>query len=110
MTQVDNYTKSLEELGYTYFGPLLFNYFDWLKSEIGNSDKILFNSREGLFLQEIYELFKEKYPCRIKVRKNGMSEIVFIRDTEVNYLLPTIKNQPIKTLHAILFLLHNDVK
>jgi hypothetical protein len=61
MTQVDNHTKSLEELGYTYFGPLLFNYFDWLKTEIGDSDKILFNSREGLFLQEIYELFREKY-------------------------------------------------
>jgi hypothetical protein len=61
MTQIDNHTKSLEELGYNYFGPLLFNYFDWLKSEIGNSDKILFNSREGLFLQEIYELFREKY-------------------------------------------------
>ena len=59
--QVDNYTKSLEELGYTYFGPLIFNYFDWLKTEIGDSDKILFNSREGFFLQEIYELFKEKY-------------------------------------------------
>jgi hypothetical protein len=61
MIQVDNYTKSLEELGYTYFGPLIFNYFDWLKTEIGDSDKIFFNSREGLFLQEIYELFKEKY-------------------------------------------------
>jgi hypothetical protein len=61
MRQVDNYTKSLEELGYNYFGPLIFNYFDWLKTEIGDSDKILFNSREGLFLQEIYELFKEKY-------------------------------------------------
>lgn len=61
MVQVDNYTNSLEELGYKYFGPLIFNYFDWLKTEIGNCDKILFNSREGLFLQEIYELFREKY-------------------------------------------------
>ena len=61
MTQVDNYTESLEELGYKYFGPLIFNYFDWLKIEIGDCDKILFNSREGLFLQEIYELFREKY-------------------------------------------------
>jgi hypothetical protein len=52
---------SLEDLGYIYYGPLLFNYFDWLKTEIGDSDKILFNSREGLFLQEIYELFREKY-------------------------------------------------
>jgi hypothetical protein len=61
MTQIDNHTKSLKELGYNYFGPLLFNYFDWLKTEIGDCDKILFNSREGLFLQEIYELFREKY-------------------------------------------------
>jgi len=52
---------SLEDLGYIYFGPLLFNYFDWLKTEIEDSDKIFFNSREGLFLQEIYELFREKY-------------------------------------------------
>ena len=61
MIQVDNYTKSLEELGYTYFGPLIYNYFDWLKTEIEDSDKILFNSREGLFLQEIYELFRKRY-------------------------------------------------
>ena len=53
--------QSLEELGYIYFGPLLFNYFAWLVTEINDSDKILFNSREGLFLQEIYELFKTKY-------------------------------------------------
>ena len=61
MIQVDNYTKSLEELGYTYFGPLIFNYFDWLKTEIEDSDKILFNSREGYFFKEIYEIFKNKY-------------------------------------------------
>lgn len=36
------------------------------------------------------ELFKEKYPCRIKVRKNGMSEIVFIPTTLVNYQSPPI--------------------
>jgi len=53
--------QSLEELGYIYFGPLLFNYFTWLVTEIGDSEKILFNSREGLFLQEIYELFNTKY-------------------------------------------------
>ena len=53
--------QSLEELGYIYFGPLLFNYFAWLVNEIEDCDKLLFNSREGLFLQEIYELFKVKY-------------------------------------------------
>ena len=53
--------KSFEELGYIYFGPLLFNYFAWLKSELKGCDKALFNSREGLFLLEIYNIFKEKF-------------------------------------------------
>jgi hypothetical protein len=53
--------KSLEELGYIFFGPLVFNYLFWLKDEIKDGDVILFNSREGYFLNEIYHLFKEKY-------------------------------------------------
>ena len=53
--------KSLEELGYIYFGPLVFNYLVWLRDEIKDGDLILFNSREGYFLNEIYQLFKEKY-------------------------------------------------
>jgi len=40
---------------------MVFNFFMWLKSELGNSDKILFNSREGYFFKEIYEIFKNKY-------------------------------------------------
>lgn len=73
MTQIDKYTillldkknwktpNSFEEFGYIYFGPLLFNFFIWLKSELDDCDKILFNSREGFFLQRIYKLFQEKY-------------------------------------------------
>lgn len=73
MKSIDNCTKillknrdlqnphSFEELGYIFFGPLLFNFFIWLKAEIKDSDLILFNSREGYFLQNIYELFKIKY-------------------------------------------------
>ena len=53
--------KSLEELGYIFFGPLVFNYFFWLKDEIKDGDLILFNSREGYFLNEIYQDFKLKY-------------------------------------------------
>ena len=53
--------KSFEELGYCFLGPLIFNFFIWLKSELENTDKILFNSREGYFFKEIYELFKTKY-------------------------------------------------
>jgi hypothetical protein len=40
---------------------LLFNYFAWLKSELNGCDKVLFNSREGLFLLEIYNIFKQKF-------------------------------------------------
>lgn len=53
--------KSFEDLGYIYFGPLLFNFFVWLKSEVSSCDKILFNSREGFFLEQIYKMFQEKY-------------------------------------------------
>jgi len=52
---------SLEELGYIFFGSLVFNYFFWLKDEVKDGDLILFNSREGYFLNEIYQLFKDKY-------------------------------------------------
>jgi hypothetical protein len=73
MTQIDNYTKllldkrnlqnpkSFEELGYIFLGPMVFNFFMWLKLEITNCDLILFNSREGYFFKEIYEIFKNKY-------------------------------------------------
>ena len=34
--------ESLEELGYIFFGPLVFNYFNWLKDEVKDGDLILF--------------------------------------------------------------------
>jgi hypothetical protein len=52
---------SFEQLGYIYFGPLLFNFFTWLKTEVNGSDKILFNSREGFFLEKLYKIFQQKY-------------------------------------------------
>ena len=73
MTEIDNHIKllldkkdwqnpnSFEELGYIFVGPMVFNFFIWLKSELGDCDKILFNSREGYFFKEIYEIFKNKY-------------------------------------------------
>lgn len=53
--------ESLEELGYIFFGPLLFNYFNWLMDEVKDGDLILFNSRDGYFLNELYQEFKIKY-------------------------------------------------
>ena len=48
-------------MGYIFTGTMVFIFFIWLKSELGNTDKILFNSREGYFFKEIYEIFKNKY-------------------------------------------------
>jgi hypothetical protein len=73
MTEIDKHIKllldkkdwqnpnSFEELGYIFLGPMVFNFFIWLKSEIGECDKILFNSREGYFFKEIYKIFQNKY-------------------------------------------------
>ena len=61
MDSITKNPKSLEELGYTFFGPLVFNYFNWLKDEVKDGDLILFNSREGYFLNELYQEFKIKY-------------------------------------------------
>lgn len=73
MNSIDYHTKlllkdkdlenpnSFEELGYIFFGPLLFNFFVWLKSEVKESNLILFNSREGYFLKDLYDVFKNKY-------------------------------------------------
>ena len=58
MDSITKHPKSLEELGYTFFGPLVFNYFNWLKDEVKDGDLILFNSREGYFLNELYQEFK----------------------------------------------------
>lgn len=55
------YPKSLEEFGYIFFGPIIFNYFAWLKNESIGSDKILFNSREGYFLKEISDEFNSYF-------------------------------------------------
>jgi len=53
--------NSFEDLGYNFFGPIVFNFFDWLRNEINECDLVLFNSREGYFFIQIYEIFKEKY-------------------------------------------------
>jgi hypothetical protein len=53
--------NSFEDLGYNFFGPIVFNFFEWLRNELEGCDLVLFNSREGYFFIQIYELFKEKY-------------------------------------------------
>lgn len=52
---------SLHDIGYIFFGPLVFNFLNWLRIETNDNCILLFNSREGLFLQELYQLFGNKY-------------------------------------------------
>jgi hypothetical protein len=73
MTEIDKHIKllldkkdlenptSFEELGYIFLGPLVFNFFIWLKKEMDETDLILFNSREGYFLEKLYKIFETKY-------------------------------------------------
>ncbi len=113
MNSIDHYIKSLlkdkklenpnsfEELGYIFFGPLLFNFFIWLKSEIESDELILFNSREGYFLKEIYEIFKTKYDLpdgvyfktsrKISTIASIFDEMMYIR--HLNYIDTPVKYQ-----------------
>jgi hypothetical protein len=52
---------SFEDIGYVYFGPLVFSFFEWLKDELIDCELVLFNSREGYFLNKIYKIFQKKY-------------------------------------------------
>ena len=83
--------KSLEELGYIFFGPLVFNYFNWLKDEVKDGDLILFNSREGYFLNELYQEFKIKYnlpkSVYFKTSRKLASLSSFVSDNDIYHLL-----------------------
>ena len=49
--------SSLEDLGYVFFGPVLVNFINWITSEAKRNHikKLFFVSREGYFLQKIYD-------------------------------------------------------
>jgi hypothetical protein len=61
MLSINRNPQTLEELGSTYIGPLVFNYFKWLIDNLNGADLVLFNSREGYFLKEIWEIYKDEY-------------------------------------------------
>jgi predicted HAD superfamily hydrolase len=52
----------LEELGYVFFAPILFNYIIWIikKNIENNTDTILFVARDGYFLEKLYNFVKEQ--------------------------------------------------
>lgn len=79
--------QTLEELGSTYFGPLVLNYFRWLIDNLNGVDLVLFNSREGYFLKEIWETYKDKYDLPksvyFKTSRKLASMVSFTNETEI---------------------------
>jgi hypothetical protein len=84
---MNNNPQSLEELGYTYFGPLVFNYFKWLIDNLNGADLVLFNSREGYFLKDIWETYRDKYDLPnsvyFKTSRKLASMVSFTNETEI---------------------------
>ena len=70
--------KNLEELGYIFYGPLILNYFLWLIKETKNADVILFNSREGYFLKQIYDYLKLHFNLKPSIYFKTSRKLSFI--------------------------------
>lgn len=87
MLLINRNPQTLEELGSTYIGPLVFNYFKWLIDNLNDADLVLFNSREGYFLKEIWEIYKDKYDLPksvyFKTSRKLASMISFTMETEI---------------------------
>ena len=53
--QIDN----LETLGDLFYGPILENFFSFIKNHTNKNDKLLFLSREGYYLQKLYKKYTD---------------------------------------------------
>jgi len=55
--------KTFYEIGYVFYGAIIFNYLVWVikKSLSNKNDLALFVSRDGYFLKKLYELIKSHY-------------------------------------------------
>ncbi len=58
----------LKSCGYCLLGPVIFTYLQWLIKNIDKNYNLLFVSREGYFLQKIYNLILDEYS---KYHKNA---------------------------------------
>lgn len=47
--------ENLQTLGFIFYGPIFENFFDFLEKHTKNTDKLLFLSREGYYLQKLYQ-------------------------------------------------------
>lgn len=56
---VNSSVQNLHDYGYSILGPIFHLYFSWLKEKTKAYDKLLFLSREGYYLQKIYDLYND---------------------------------------------------
>lgn len=54
--------SNLNDIGYTYYGPILFTYIVWILKETIQikTEKILFIARDGYFLKKLYDFLVKK--------------------------------------------------
>ena len=87
MLLINRNPQTLAELGSTYIGPLVFNYFKWLIDNLNGADLVLFNSREGYFLKQIWEIYKNEYDLPksvyFKTSRKLASMISFTNEIEI---------------------------
>lgn len=87
MLLINRNPQTLEELGSIYIGPLVFNYFKWLIDNLNGADLVLFNSREGYFLKQIWETYKEEYnlpnSVYFKTSRKLASMVAFTNEAEI---------------------------
>jgi hypothetical protein len=87
MLLINRNPQTLEELGSTYIGPLVFNYFKWLIDNLNDADLVLFNSREGYFLKEIWETYRDNYDLPksvyFKTSRKLASMVSFTNEIEI---------------------------
>ena len=55
--------NSAEDLGYVFYGPIVFSYIAWIakQSRLRSIDTLLFCARDGYFLYPLFKLFVSKY-------------------------------------------------
>ncbi len=76
----------LEEFGFHYYGKLHVGYCQWLDrlSREKKVDKLLFVSRDGYLLQQIYSKFFDSVPSEyLYVSRYALSQIIILEDMEL---------------------------
>jgi hypothetical protein len=81
--------NKLENIGYVFYGPLVFYFMVWLMNNLyqNDTDKVFFNSREGYFLLKLYNLMKTI------TDSNDLPEGIYFKTSRRMATVPAIFNE-----------------